>query len=259
METLSLSYTKIRLFLICPKHYAFYSDAKTRNRFTRPQPHLTMGANIHGALYDVFKLPEAERTYQKAEEFLRTRWRKNRVGFKDTAEEKEFGLRALKQLQLFFESQDVSINVTHLEGFYSHRLRPDLKLIGRIDRAERSPQGSLIVTDYKTGKVKALEDKNQLLLYAYILEKNEQFPVGEVRYLYLEESKSIGFSPTQSDLNGLESLIFDVADEIQSAKGFEARPGGHCKECNFLEICPKRAEVKVLLDEIKTQKAEGSK
>ncbi|NTW48738.1 MAG: PD-(D/E)XK nuclease family protein [Chlorobiales bacterium] len=258
METLSLSYTKIKLFLVCPQHYAFYSDAKTRNRFTRPQPHLTMGSNIHGALYDIFKLPENERTYQKAEEFLRARWRRNRVGFKDTAEEKLFGERALRQLQLFFESQDVSVNVTHLEGFYSYRLRPDLKLIGRIDRAERSPQGSLIITDYKTGKVKALEDKNQLLLYALIFEKNEHVAVEDVRYLYLEESKSIGFSPTRSDLAGLEAQVFDVADEIQTTRVFDARPGLHCRECNFLDICPKRAEVKALLDGMKSQEAEKS-
>lgn len=259
METLSLSYTRIKLFLVCPQHYAFYSDTKTRNRFTRPQPHLTMGANIHGALYDVFKLPENERTCQKAEEFLRARWRRNRVGFRDTAEEKVFGERALSQLRLFFESQDVSVRITHLEGFYSYRPRPDLKLIGRIDRAEQTQQGSHIITDYKTGKVKSLEDKNQLLLYALIFEKNEQFAVDEVRYLYLEESKSVGFSPTRADFAALESQIFDVADEIQTTKAFEARPGLHCKACNFLEICPKRAEVKALLEEAKTKETGGMK
>ncbi|NTV46444.1 MAG: PD-(D/E)XK nuclease family protein, partial [Chlorobiales bacterium] len=76
-------------------------------------------------------------------------------------------------------------------------------------------------------------------------------------YLYLEEAKSIGFSPTRSDFAQLEAQIFDVADEIQTTKVFDARPGSHCRECNFLEICPKRTEVKAMLNALKSQETKA--
>ena len=83
---------------------------------------------------------------------------------------------------------------------YRDKQFPNLTMYGKIDLTERFPDGTIIVTDFKTGTSKTtgviekLDDENrlssymrQLAMYSYLIRGAEGNDVSESRLLFLEE------------------------------------------------------------------------
>jgi len=202
-----------------------------------------MGQNVHSTLTDFLSIvPVENRTVETAEDLLRRKWRRNREGFADSEEERQWGERALAQLRWFVNTQRVDVHPLMLERFHEAPVSENLVLNGRIDRIDRIDDGSLHVIDYKTGRMPEQVDSFQLLLYALILSRTLTYPVSKVSYLYLDDGMWHTFDIAEGNLHEARGGVLEVAGAIDQETKYPEVIGLLCRFCDFLEICEARTE-----------------
>jgi len=121
----------------------------------------------------------------------------------------------------------------------------DLRLRGIIDRLDRTPDGELVVIDYKTGRAPspAFEQSKLIGVHLYALLCEEvlgQRPV-EVRLLHLREPTVITAQPSEQTLRGQRTKTLAVWSAIERAcagEDFRPRTGPLCNYCRFKTYCP---------------------
>ena len=105
-----------------------------------------MGAHIHNVLKDYYDLlNENERSQESIEKRLRERWTENRNGFIDKADENKWGTKALQMVRVFYSSPLARKNPLLLEDYYDALCGEELKIVGRIDRADEEAQGIHVI------------------------------------------------------------------------------------------------------------------
>lgn len=157
-----------------------------------------------------------------------------------------------------------------IDGFYKHlatdrtaersisftdKQFPNLTMYGKIDLTERFPDGTITVTDFKTGSSKTtgviekLDDENrlsglmrQLAMYSYLIRGAEGNDVAQSRLLFLEEDQKNKNALYSTHIGGdqIELLIRDIA-EYQSLlsngewtnRTCHAKPFGKNTECEY--------------------------
>lgn len=240
-----MSSFKLSMYQTCPQQYKFTYVDQLADQYKTPKPYLTMGAHVHNTLYDVYQKHAAnERSYELMETILRQRWKENRHGFKDLEEERTWGLKALHMLKTFAYKNDLTINPVLLEDYYDMDLTEDIKIVGRIDRVDATEAG-LHVIDYKTGKYDpdTISDL-QLLLYAMIVQHNLHKPVERASFLYLTDNQWYTVDVTDDMYADIADQLIQEVETIKRDKNFLPQINRYCGSCDFLEICPKAAEIK---------------
>lgn len=241
---------KLNMFNTCAQQYKFTYIDYLANEYKQPKPYLTMGAHVHNALKDFYEVytPE-QRNYELLEQLLRKRWTENRNGFADRDDEARWGVKALNMLRLFAHRMDVTITPSMLEDYYDMEVSPDLKLIGRIDRADLLEDNTLHVIDYKTGKYDADEvNELQLILYAAIVGANEKYDVSRASYLYLPTWEWHSIEITEERIREAVQEVEKQVQTIEGEKQFAPQINKYCKNCDFLEICPEKKQIEVLIE-----------
>lgn len=242
---------KLNMFAQCPQKYKYtYIDGLAK-QYAKPKPYLTMGAHVHNALKDFYqKLAPEERVFDQLENFLRKRWHENRKGFKDRADEAKWGVKALQMLRLFVHRMDVTATPLLLEDYYSLRIDDTLELLGRIDRADTLPDGTLHVIDYKTGKYDENDvNETQLLLYSMIVAANTQKPVTKASYLFLQTFTWHTLDVSPDDADKVRAIMTEEVAHIRAEQKFAPRPNKHCRTCDYFSLCPAREHIRILIDE----------
>ena len=241
---------RLRMFEQCPRRYKFHYVDDLARTYARPRPYYTMGDHVHAALRDFMSsVPVEDRTASRLEELLREKWRRYRRGFADRDEEKLWGERALGQVRWFAESQDLSITPLMVEDYHTAELSPLVTLIGRIDRVDREPEGGLHIIDYKTGRMPEEIDSTQLHVYALILSRTQDTPVTGASYLYLDAGEMRTLHPTPERLEEAAEDVLAAVDTILAEREYPAIVGGHCRLCDFVEICPRQDEAVAYLSD----------
>jgi putative RecB family exonuclease len=121
----------------------------------------------------------------------------------------------------------------------------DLRLRGIIDRLDRTPDGELVVVDYKTGRAPspAFEQSKLIGVQIYALLCEEVLgrrPV-EVRLLHLKEPTVITARPSEQTLRGQRVKTLAVWSAIERAcadEDFRPKTGPLCNYCRFKPYCP---------------------
>lgn len=118
------------------------------------------------------------------------------------------------------------------------------KVIGYIDRIDRTTTGEYEVIDYKTGnsQLKAYEarEDTQMNMYALAVEKlYDRLPI-TTSLLYLRKENKVTYEVTkdsvQEPLRRIELTISNILEER-----FEATPSSFtCKHCDYKSICEAR-------------------
>lgn len=242
---------KLNMFNNCKQQYKFTYIDHLGDEYKTPKPYLTMGAHVHNALKDFYdQLSVEERTYENAEKLLRKRWIENRKGFASREDEAQWGSKALQMLRLFVHRMDVSITPVLLEDYYDSEVNSDLKIIGRIDRADQLDDGSIHVIDYKTGKYhKDDVQDDQLILYALIVSANKKEIVSKASYLYLQTWEWHTIDITKERIDAAIDRIQNEVAGILKEKEFLPQPNKYCKNCDFLEICPAKEKIELLIEQ----------
>jgi putative RecB family exonuclease len=240
---LHLSPSSVIVFRQCRQRYKFSYIDKLGDVFGRPRPYFTMANHVHSTLKDFMSLKPALRSPAVMESLLQQNWQRNRTGFRDEKEEQVWMERALSQLRRFIASYDMTAKPVMVEKYLEVEVTAGLVLSGRIDRVDRESDGGLHIIDYKTGNIPDQIDWTQLELAALMVA--DKFPkarVNKISYLYLKEQATETASLSSERLGEIRWSLLSLADKVRREKKFLPSPGWWCGNCDFISICPARAE-----------------
>jgi RecB family exonuclease len=250
-----------RLFAATPSRLLSWLDCPRRYRFTyvdRPMPpkgapwaHNSVGAAVHTALAEWWKLPVEARTTPAAGRLLRAKWQP--LGFRDEASSLAWRDRAADMVERYVDGldpHDEPVGVERTVAMKTSRLA----LSGRIDRLDRRGD-ELVVVDYKTGRHVLTTDDARgslaLAVYAAAAARTMRMPCQRVELHHLPTGDVVVWEHTEDSLARQLSRADDIAQEAVAAhaavgsgqpdvleSAFPARSGAQCGWCDFLAQCP---------------------
>jgi RecB family exonuclease len=134
--------------------------------------------------------------------------------------------------------------------------RQPVRFRGKIDRTDETPQGSRVVTDYKTGSARRFADLEedhflegsaiQLPVYALAAGADDGQPVRSEYWCVSERGgfARFGFDVTPEDVAMLGDVLGVLTGTLESGQ-FPAIPGalgrhrsGQCDYCDYNRVCP---------------------
>ncbi|HEV3511099.1 MAG TPA: ATP-dependent DNA helicase [Candidatus Sulfotelmatobacter sp.] len=131
--------------------------------------------------------------------------------------------------------------VLHTEESFEIHLGETI-VVGRIDRIDSRPDGTVAIVDYKTGKARDQEDADeslQLSLYAIAAHEKWGYKVGALIFHNLEENVPVFTLRSDAQLLDARERVRDAARGIADGI-FEAHPGNHCNFCAYRSLCPEK-------------------
>ncbi|MXG88836.1 PD-(D/E)XK nuclease family protein [Nocardioides flavescens] len=246
----SLSPSRAGDFVSCPLLFRY----RTVDRLPETSsPDAVRGTLVHQVLEDVFDLPAAERTPERAHALLEPAWAALRERSEEAREvagrldEVPWLASAHEAVERWFTLEDPTrLEPAERESYVEAELASGLRLRGIIDRLDATPDGALRVVDYKTGKVPAEGYEArvlfQLRLYALILWRSRGVVAKRLQLVYLGgEGQVLTYDPDEADLVATERKVEAIWAAIQEALRtgeFEPRRGKQCDWCPHQAICP---------------------
>lgn len=246
LETLSPS--RASDFKVCPQLFKF----RAIDHLPEPSTiHQARGTTAHLALERLYDLPAPQRTPEALLELFRGAWTELRSSenftelFDSLEEEREWGVESLTLLHNYFALEDPTA-VSPLERELD--MLEDLGGItirGILDRIDELPDGSLVITDYKTGKAPperyALPAFFALKIYALLIRNQTGRTPVEVRLLYLNGPTMYRLPVDDQQLDAMDRQLRALWNAINRAlerNQFPPRPGRLCDWCSFQDMCP---------------------
>lgn len=224
----------------------------------KPAAAMQYGAAIHRVLKTYFDSVQLGRP--KTDEELIELFRHDlaEAGIQEKYQHELYEKQGIAQLRDFLAAARSlpPAQVLHTEQSFEIRVGPTA-VVGRIDRIDRRPDGSVAIIDYKTGKARDQEDADeslQLSLYAIAAREKWGYTVGSLIFHNLEENVPIFTSRREADLLAARQRVEAAAQGIADGK-FEAKPGMHCNFCAYRSLCPEKEKRVARPVEIRTGKA----
>ena len=247
----ALSPSRVGDFLNCPLLYRF----RTIDRLPEPpSPAAVRGTVIHRVLEQLFDLPAADRTPERAEAMLDPAWAELQdvepavaTMFGDGgAEIAEWLVSCRTTLRKYFDLEDPTrLEPAERELYVETLTDSKLLLRGVVDRVDVAPDGAIRVVDYKTGQSpgEMFEGKAlfQLKFYALVLWRMRGVMPRLVQLIYLGNSEILRYEPDEQDLLATERKVKAVWEAIRAAterQEFLSRPGFGCQWCAHKALCP---------------------
>ena len=235
---------RLRTFRRCRLRYSYqYVDRLPG----RASPQDVLGALVHAALHDFFRyVSPSERDEERLITVLDEKWQAlahRPVGGESLRE------RAEAQLRLFAREEDLSVQPLALEAHFQVPLSEGVALVGRVDRVDEEPDGSLHIIDYKTGARPEEPDVEQLHLYAIMLTRKLLRPLHRASYYYLELGDVLSISPDRQELDDVARRALGAAQEMAAGTEYPATVGRHCAGCPYLYLCAERDRIAQLRQE----------
>jgi RecB family exonuclease len=214
-----------RLLQAAPSRLVTYLDCPRRYRLTyldRPAPpkgppwaHNSLGAAVHTALANWWKLPVGQRTVDRAGELLDEAWL--REGFRDEAQRFAAQLRARTMVETYvadLDSQDEPIGVERTVALKTDHAA----LFGRVDRIDDRGAEGLVIVDYKTGRhVLTVDDARSslaLAVYAAGAARTLRRPCRRVELHHLPTGEVLTWEHTDEGLARHIRRADSIAEEI---------------------------------------------
>ncbi len=202
---------------------------------------LQYGACIHRVLLTYYDSVRSERRLTESELVERFCAELENAGFSDHYQRELYQEKGIEELRQFVAKAELAKpEVLHTEERFSVQVGPT-KLVGRIDRIDRGPGDSVVITDYKTGRPRSQEDADESLqLGIYALAARETWGYRAERLVFhnLEGNTTVGTQRSDLKIEEAKLKVEDIAGKIATGK-FEAKPGFHCAWCAYRLLCPK--------------------
>lgn len=246
LETLSPS--RAGDFKTCPQLFKF----RAIDRIPEPTSvHQARGTTAHLALQRLFDLPTDARTPDTLFDLFRQAWTEIRGDeefaglFADVDEERRWGVESLQLLANYFSIEDpASFDPAAREMDMTEDM-DGIVIRGILDRMDRLPDGSLVITDYKTGKAPpesfALPAFFALKIYALLIRNRTGETPTELRLLYLNGPTLYRLPVDDRQLDAMDSqlrALWAAIDRALASERFPPRRGSLCNWCSYKEICP---------------------
>lgn len=209
------------------------------------------GNVVHRALELLLRMAAPERTRESARDAMSA----SRLEFEpkydfvglelDDAAARAFWTDCERLVDAYFDLEDpTALHDVELELWVEAPLGK-FQVRGYVDRLERSPEGGLVITDYKTGKAPRENDVSnkmrQLEMYAYMVRALRGELPAKMRLMYLKDGVVLEQQPTETSIKFLEKRTIALYEAIERActtASFPPRRSGLCNFCNFKQWCP---------------------
>ena len=207
------------------------------------------GTFAHRVLELLFQSPAEQRTLERAKELARTVWpeTENDPNFAalglDEAGSRRFRWRGWKAIEGLWAIEDPTGVAVHATEHQVVTTVGEVPFRGIVDRLDRSVDGRLEVTDYKSGRAPSVRFSDdrlaQVLLYAAAVHAAGDERPTRARLLYLGQ-KVIDVEVTDAVLDPVVASLHNtwqsLQDDCESGE-FAPRPGPLCGWCPFVERC----------------------
>ncbi|NNN20293.1 MAG: PD-(D/E)XK nuclease family protein [Acidimicrobiaceae bacterium] len=223
-----------------------------------PQPvnsHTLKGTLAHRCLDRLyFDNPPENRTLDVARDIFNDVWLEaQNSGELDYLEECEKGCIDLNELakdttflieQDFIAENPQSVTALGTEIQLEARVG-DMTLRGIIDRLDLNPDGTITVTDYKTGRIPGVMQEHDRLsgvyFYALLCEQVLHVVPDTVQLVYLRDATRIIAKPSKQSMTALLNRAGAIWKAVRNAcerEDFRPKPSKLCGFCNFKLLCP---------------------
>ena len=248
----SLSPSRAGDFMTCPLLYRF----RTIDRLPEESsPAAARGTVVHKVLEDLFDLPAAQRTPERAQEMVVPAWEQVLAAEPELAEmfTEEGGAELVEWLascresvRRYFTLEDPSrLEPAEREMYVETVLDSKLLLRGFVDRLDVAPTGEVRVVDYKTGRApgEVFEAKAlfQMKFYALVLWRLRGEVPTMLQLIYLGNGEVLRYRPDEADLRAVERKLDALWAAISKAAetgDWRPRPSALCGWCSHQAICP---------------------
>ena len=247
-----LSPSSIGLFRSCPQKFKLSYIDKIKEP---PSWHMHLGSFVHEVLEYLYKEDPNERTHEALKKIAADRWSNHGwaekvegltekldtvAGFKRSAFEAMTNLWDLEDPFITnLEGQEIEV-LTSIDG---------VAMKGYIDRIALDGDGSIVISDYKTGKVpdpKYVADDEkwfQLLAYALMLKEIDKKSTSKLELLYLSKKVKHTVMVTQENLDNARKVVVRTRasiDESCKSGDFACKVTNLCNWCYYkkINICP---------------------
>ena len=244
----SLSPSRVEAFTSCPLAFRFSSIEKL------PEPatvHTAKGTLVHRVLELLYQHPAVERTPDRAAELFPQAWDELVTSSEylilnpSPAEAEALSAAGSSLVERYFTIEDpTTIEPVGTELRLEAALG-ELQLRGIIDRLDRAGDGSLVVTDYKTGRAPPPAYEQRRLggvhFYAWLVENALGERPSAIRLVYLASREVITAAPSEQSIRFLPKRTEAIYQAIQTACAsghFKPNPGALCGSCAFQRWCP---------------------
>ncbi len=129
--------------------------------------------------------------------------------------------------------------VLHTEEWFDVQIA-GTKVAGRIDRMDRTADGSVAIVDYKTGKARSQEDADeslQLSIYAMAAHEKWGYRVGALHFI-ISKATSLFFLGVRSFNWRRRANEFWTWRAASLLGSLRLTLGRHCNFCAFRGLCP---------------------
>ncbi|WP_084040120.1 PD-(D/E)XK nuclease family protein [Demequina sp. NBRC 110053] len=231
-----------------------------------------LGTLVHGVLEHLYDRPPGERTVETAHAMLEPEWHAMIAKdpqlaelVQDPAERDRFFTDARERLSTYFTLENPQrLEPTGREEFVEYQLDDGPRLRGVIDRVEVAPDGSIRITDYKTGKTPhpryGQQAKFQMRFYALLVERLRGRRPALLQLLYLRDGGTVVLHPTDQDMDLIEHEIRELWADITAAArnlSFRPRRSKLCDWCTFQAHCPEFGGTPPVIDPVAVERALG--
>jgi putative RecB family exonuclease len=244
----TLSPSRAGDFKTCPQLFKFRAIDKLAEPTTVYQ---ARGTTAHLALERFYDMPAERRDPDALYDLFRQSWTELRAEeeyrdlFETLEAESAWGLESLQLLANYFTLEDPRQVEPYEREMDMTEDLDGIVIRGILDRIDRESDGSLVITDYKTGKAPperyALPAFFALKIYALLIRKRTGETPKEVRLLYLNGPTLYSLPIDDAQLDGIDSQLRALWAAIERAMrsgNYPPRPGRLCDWCSFQNICP---------------------
>jgi DNA helicase-2/ATP-dependent DNA helicase PcrA len=240
-----VSFSQIDTFKLCPLKYKYRYLLQIP---ARPHHSLSFGRTIHQTLHQFHQL-EMQGKKLKVEELLDI-YQKNFIdeGY-DSQEHKQKRFDSgRKALQDYYQKhQELLGKPQLLERKFTLNLN-GTKLIGKIDRIDKTKDGQLELVDYKTGSrkdQKAVDKDDQLTIYSLAAREALNLKIERMSLYFLEGGgDKVTTTRSPEDLTKARQKLIRQINQIKTSD-FPAKPNPVvCGFCEYVELCPFAAKPK---------------
>ena len=245
---LKLSPSSATDFKSCPQLFKF----RAVDRLPEPvSGAAARGSLVHAVLERLFAEAPRMRTPGRAIDLLEALWTevKGETEFRPDGmadpQEDAWLEESARLLRNYFKLEDPRmLNASRLEWWVEYELT-DIHLRGVIDRLEERPDGTWVLTDYKTGRVpgesRELSAFFGLRFYALVCWRAFGVIPREIRLVYLADPAVLTLEPNERMLVAFERQMLALASAIRRAADgddWRPRPSPFCMSCSFHDRCP---------------------
>ncbi|CAN5181843.1 RecB family exonuclease [soil metagenome] len=250
----SLSPSRAADFLNCPLLFRF----RTIDRLPEASsPDAVRGTVVHKVLEDLFDLPAAERTPERADALVTPSWEALveaepeiadlfAPGSPEGPDVATWLLSCRRVLEAYFTLEDPRrLEPAERELYVESLLESKLLLRGFVDRVDIASDGAIRIVDYKTGRSpgEGFEAKAlfQLKFYGLVLWRMRGVIPAMLQLVYLGNAEILRYQPDEQDLLATERKVEAVWQAIEAARAsgeWLPHRSRLCGWCPHQALCP---------------------